>query len=118
MLVTAVGIKTAAKSMFFLKKSGNDDGTTCAGRCLYSYRKTEGIKQNKNFTPKFPRIWSQLRTGYCLNKYRHKHQIVYYIHVLYVEQWSLVNTTWRIAQNSWRKKTTKESKTYACISPA
>ncbi|MEW8547060.1 MAG: ribonuclease H family protein, partial [Candidatus Thiodiazotropha sp.] len=70
-VITAVDIKTAAKSSC-LKKWQRRWDLTSVGRCLYSFRKTVGIKGNRAFIPKFPRVWSKLRTGYCLNEYRHK----------------------------------------------
>ena len=64
-------IKTAAKSSCMKKWQRRWDLSN-SGRSLYEYRKDVGVKKNKLFQPKYPRIMSKLRTGYCLNEYLYK----------------------------------------------
>ena len=70
-VVTAMDIKTAAKTSCMKKWQRRWDLSN-SGRSLYEYRKDVGVKNNKFFQPKYPRIISKLRTGYCLNEYMYK----------------------------------------------
>ena len=74
-VITAVDIKTAVKTSCMKKWKRRWDLTN-SGRELYSHRNTVDVKNNKLIPQKYPRVVSKLRTGYCLNDYRHKIGVV------------------------------------------
>ncbi|MEW8548403.1 MAG: ribonuclease H family protein, partial [Candidatus Thiodiazotropha sp.] len=69
--VTATDIRTAVKESCMKKWQRRWDLTNY-GRGLYTYRNIVGLKRNKTVIQKYPRIFSKLRTGYCLKEYLNK----------------------------------------------